>query len=200
MAIQILGHHRFKPISTLFSSLNSLSDNRPSFLARAVAVLTISLQLGCASQMNADRDATIKAIQNATQNHDYVTAYELALPLAEKGDAEIQYSLAKVTYPYIGLLPRSEIQSATYNHYTIWLRRSAYGGWSPALMEMATNYSEGTTDFPKDPSMSKCFRAVYFRKARLATCQSEEVAKKYIVQILPLSHCGDCGDHPDSAL
>jgi hypothetical protein len=94
----------------------------------------------------------------ANHRGDYATAYALARPLADQGDAEAQYFLADLYLLGHGV-PRGSAEAL------IWTRRAADQGFDLAALALCTGYANGlggaeqTTPRPPDGVVSPPIKA-----------------------------------------
>lgn len=123
----------------------------------------------------ADRRAIIATAELAFIRLDYKTAVKRSLPLAESGDAEVQYDIYRYERAAVPFHHSPEALHAAMH----WLRRAAYGGLPQAIDALASNYRDGSDDFPIDRELAECLRAAEKVPSELAACRALETSKGY---------------------
>ena len=148
--------------------------------------LVISVIAGCfvpripANAADLSRADTIKAGKQAAEVGDFNAVYHLGLPLAEKGDAEIQYGLSGVLLYYAEGIPIEGVPDGDRRKVGLmWLRKAVEGGWEPALEEIALFYRWGEKGLPRDAELSNCFTQAEGDHKRISACRAREHAKGY---------------------
>lgn len=141
-------------------------------------ILCTSLILsGCSvfAQNENDKNAGVSAIAN----ENYKKAYHLWLPLAQKGDKEVQEA--------IGLLLMSDkklgltiSRQKRDKQSLLWMKRSAYAGHLSAIEWLSDAYKFGWLGLVKSDQVSSCFEKSIKDNSRLKYCKELEL--KFLIE------------------
>jgi TPR repeat protein len=85
---------------------------------------------------------------------NYIEAYRLLLPFAERGDAEVQCAVGSMYHLGLGIPPDGQIAEQ-------WFLKSGLQGYALAYSNLAGMYVSGCVNLDADPVKAK----FYYRKA-----------------------------------
>lgn len=125
----------------------------------------------------ADRRETIEIAKEAADQGNFDEAYKIILPLAEAGDAELQFQISILLSAHvINSVPNDRQQRLAI----LWLRKSANLGWRRAIDRLADAYKWGWMGLPLDSELANCYREAVASPSGVAKCAGLEQAKGYI--------------------
>lgn len=111
----------------------------------------------------------VTEVAAAFQREDYAAAYNLILPLAERGDPEMQFTLALVLAGDIAIgmeAPRTDRDKLALR----WLKRAASSGHVHASEWLADIFQHGWYGQAVNVSESACWREVATKKLAPHAC------------------------------
>lgn len=129
--------------------------------------LWISLALFCVTACAAGDDKQ-RGADAAISGH-YSEAYQLWLPLAERGDREVQESIALLlaSGQDVGVkLSQSERDRLTLR----WLLKAGRNGQASAMKWLADSFKNGWMGLPKDEAKSQCWAKAAVGDKSIAEC------------------------------
>lgn len=159
-------------------------------------VLPLIISIFCVF-IERDGFAASDSLEKETSDKSFFKLYKSELIKAINGDAEAQFGMANVHYPYIGLLPPEEALRTTLNIQAAWLRKAAYGGNKRAIDALAHDYLIGTPVVPKDYDLYLCFHNVNYDQQKIKECQQLELSKDYITDLSDIYKCFACESKSD---
>jgi TPR repeat protein len=109
----------------------------------------------------------------------YAEVYRIALPHAEQGDAQAEFSIATIVLyappSSFDLVPELQRRRAGMD----WLRKAADADDHNALGELASIYRWGLNGLPQDAELAQCFKEARRQWAETAACRAMEKARGY---------------------
>jgi len=126
-------------------------------------------------------DFTIKeAGTNAIAQEDYELAYKIWLPLAEKGDSEIQFAVAMLLANGYGHGEKKPSIEQREKRALVWIRKSSLAGNNDAMKWLSDAYKNGWFNLSKNEKLSDCWKKASKSKVTSLECKvlEEKESKK----------------------
>ena len=150
-------------------------------LILAIAALWVPLA-GCASDVSkSETNQQIAALNDkgwaALQRGDFGGAIALAMPKAEQGDAEFEFTVGYLKLEWLENPDAIEPPEHTAQDGLLWVRKAAAKGVPQAAGLLSSGYKWGWYGLPKDEALHTCWRNVEIYSQDPDSCVVAETKK-----------------------
>lgn len=115
-----------------------------------------------------------EAASSAFESGDFGKAIDLALPRAEAGDPEFQFSVGYLALMWLEAPAPKEPPRYSLQQALSWIRQAAEQGLPQAAGFLRAGYEWGRYTLPKNPELEECWRKVEAAKQKAYICTAAE--------------------------
>ena len=138
-------------------------------------LIAVSLPACAGNGRQAGTDEQLEAAANeAFEAGDFGKAIGLALPRAQAGDPEFQFSVGYLAVTWLEAPSPKEPPRYSLEEAMSWIRKAAAQDLPQAAGFLRSGYEWGHYMLPKNPTLEACWRKVESAAQRAATCIAAE--------------------------
>lgn len=142
-------------------------------------VVMISVVLpSCATSLNELTPEEEKALEvegsAALATGDYRKVVELAMPRAQAGDPEFQFSVGFTMLEWLADPKPKTVPRHSEKDALAWIYKAAKAGLPQAAAVLSSAYRFGNFTFPKNPDLDECWRKVEVGDQKADVCLAAE--------------------------
>lgn len=167
----------FREIATFDPNQSATQHVTTGMKELALSLLIAVCLHGCAGngRQPASDERLEAAAAEASELGDFGKAIDLALPRAQAGDPEFEFSVGYLAVMWLEAPSPKEPPRYSLEEAVTWIRKAAARDSPQAAGFLRASYEKGRYGLPKDPALEACWRKVELAEQSAGVCIAEEL-------------------------